>query len=203
MLRKAELPAYIAEILSQQDYLVIPQALTPAATAALRQDLLAWRVAGRLQPAAIGRGNSHQLASDYRGDQTAWLTGETAIQQDWLTTMDCIRHCLNERLLLGLSEYECHYACYPPGSFYRRHLDSFRGNNPRRVSTVLYLNEHWRRDDGGLLQIYDAETLQCEVEPQPGTLVVFLSETVPHEVTEAHRERLSIAGWLRQRSEMV
>lgn len=200
MLRKAELPADIAETLNQQDYVVIPQALTPTATAALRHDLLAWQTAGRLQPAAIGRGQNHQLASHYRGDQTAWLTGETAIQQDWLAAMESLRRALNERLLLGLDEYECHYACYPPGSFYRRHLDSFRGNNPRRVSTVLYLNERWQHGDGGLLQIYAADQLQCEVEPHPGTLVVFLSESVPHEVTEAYRERLSIAGWLRQRS---
>lgn len=33
--------------------------------------------------------------------------------------------------------------------------------------------------------------------PRAGTLVVFLSEDMPHEVLETQRERYSIAGWFR------
>ena len=36
-----------------------------------------------------------------------------------------------------------------------------------------------------------------EVRPEFGTLAVFLSEDIPHEVIPARRERFSIAGWHR------
>jgi len=199
MSRQPDLPTCIAAALSEQDFLVIPNALTTAAVTDLRSELLAWRSEGRLQAAAIGRCRNRQLASNQRTDLTAWLTGETTVQQEWLTTMETVRQALNQQLLLGLVEYEAHYACYPPGSFYRRHLDSFHGNNPRRVSTVLYLNEEWNERDGGLLQLYRDGKLLCRVLPEPGTFVAFLSDAVPHEVTPANRERYSIAGWLRQR----
>ncbi|NQD38388.1 2OG-Fe(II) oxygenase [Permianibacter sp. IMCC34836] len=199
MLRQPDLPALIAEQLAVDDFLVIPEAIDSAAVTALRTELLAWREHGRLQPAAVGRGTARQLSSALRTDLTAWLTGETAIQQQWLAVMAALQQALNRRLLLGLSEYEAHYACYPPGSFYKRHLDSFRGSNSRRVSTVLYLNEAWQADDGGLLQLYNCEHCIRRVVPEPGTLVIFLSDAVPHEVTDAKRERYSIAGWLRQR----
>ena len=35
------------------------------------------------------------------------------------------------------------------------------------------------------------------IAPKPGTLVVMLSERIPHEVRPAARERLSLAGWFR------
>ncbi|HEX4910390.1 MAG TPA: 2OG-Fe(II) oxygenase [Permianibacter sp.] len=203
MLRQPDLPAQIAAQLRQQDYLVIPDAIAPDAVAALRQELLQFRELGRLQPAAIGHGNGRQLATQTRSDLTCWLTGETQVQQRWLAAMEDLRQVLNQQLMLGLVEYECHYACYPPGSFYRRHLDAFRGNNARQVSTVLYLNPDWSAADGGQLCLYRDQELLETVVPQPGTLVVFLAEHVPHEVQEAHRERLSIAGWLRRRSDTL
>ena len=201
MLRQPDLPAEIAAQLRQRDYLVIPDAITPDTAAALRAELLQFREQGRLQPAAVGHGNDRQLATQTRSDLTCWLTGETLVQQGWLAAMEDLRQALNQQLMLGLVEYECHYACYPPGSFYRRHLDAFRGNNARQVSTVLYLNPDWSAADGGQLYLYrDQEPLET-VTPLAGTLVVFLTEYVPHEVLEARRERLSIAGWLRRRSD--
>ena len=38
-----------------------------------------------------------------------------------------------------------------------------------------------------------------DVAPTAGTLVVFLSGDVPHEVLAAGRERLSLTGWFRRR----
>jgi len=56
--------------------------------------------------------------------------------------------------MIGLFEFECHFAHYAPGAFYRRHLDQFAGGGRRRVSTVLYLNSGWRDGDGGELRLY-------------------------------------------------
>lgn len=203
MLRQPDLPAQIAAQLRERDYLVIPGAITADAIAALRNELLQFREQGRLQPAAVGHGNARQLATQTRSDLTCWLTGETEVQQLWLATMKSLRETLNEQLMLGLVEYECHYACYSPGSFYRRHVDAFRGNDARQVSTVLYLNPDWSATDGGQLCLYREQELLETVMPHAGTLVVFLTENVPHEVLVANRERLSIAGWMRRRSATI
>lgn len=38
------------------------------------------------------------------------------------------------------------------GDFYLKHLDSFRGNENRKLTTVFYLNENWTPADGGELK---------------------------------------------------
>ena len=105
-----------------------------------------------------------------------------------------------------LAEYEAHYACYEPGSFYRRHVDKHGADaevgasGQRVISTVCYLNEPgWPADAGGELVLYAEGLGPLKVTPEAGTLVVFRSDTLAHEVLPAQRQRLSIAGWMRTR----
>ena len=166
--------------------------------AALRSDLL--EHGAQLAPAAIGRAD-RQIVPGIRSDETLWLTGASAAQNDFLARMETLRAALNRELFLGLFDYEAHYARYAPGAFYRRHLDSFRDSGTRRLlSTVVYLNPRWRVADGGELVLWDAQ--ECElarIAPQGGSAVFFLSEQFPHEVLPASVERYNIAGWFRQR----
>ncbi len=109
---------------------------------------------------------------------------------------------LNDALFLGIEEVEAHYACYPPGAGYMRHVDRFRDDAARVISLVLYLNDDWRDADGGALRIYatrDAREPACDLPPRGGTLVAMRSEAIAHEVLTASAERWSIAGWLRRR----
>jgi len=64
---------------------------------------------------------------------------------------------------------------------------------------VTYLNSDWQPGDGGELVLYaeDEVTEIATIEPRAGTLVLFLSEEIPHEVRPAIRDRISIAGWFR------
>jgi len=65
---------------------------------------------------------------------------------------------------------------------------------------VFYLNRHWRERDGGQLAIYDSEGREIRrIQPRAGTLVMFLSQTVPHAVLPTRRWRASIASWMRIR----
>jgi SM-20-related protein len=135
-----------------------------------------------------------------RNDRTLWLTGQSEAPFMFLSVMEQLREDLNARLFMGLFEYEAHYALYPPGGFYKKHLDSFRGARNRIVSTVTYLTPGWTESDGGHLVLYDGQDDTQEtarILPQAGTLAVFLSEDVPHEVLPPARERASIAGWFR------
>jgi SM-20-related protein len=115
-----------------------------------------------------------------------------------LQQFEQLRRTLNQELLLGLFEFECHLSMYQPGARYARHLDQFRDDDRRRVSCVLYLNENWCTADGGELRIY-ADGTYRDVLPQGGTLVIFLSQQFEHEVLPAHRERYSLTGWFKLR----
>lgn len=189
----------VVDGLAERDWLVLDAAFGPALAHALRDEL----AVSDLQRAAVGRGDARQLDTRVRNDSTAWLDAARGpAQAAFLARMDLLRAALNQRFFLGLQDYEAHFARYPAGGFYTRHLDSFRSaegrpGNPRRVSTVYYLNEGWQDADGGCLRIYDGDKAVADVAPQADRLVVFLSETVAHEVLPARCERLSIAGWMR------
>jgi SM-20-related protein len=153
----------------------------------------------RLHRAGIGRDLDFQIAGEIRRDEIFWLKRENAVQSRFLDQMEALRLTLNRELFLGLFEFEGHFALYPPGGFYRRHLDSFRGAANRIVSMVAYLNPHWQPGDGGELVIYPehGDTPSATIEPRGGTMALFLSEETPHEVLAARADRRSIAGWFR------
>ena len=92
---------------------------------------------------------------------------------------------------------EALYAYYPNGGFYRRHVDALPGSASalREFSFLLYLNKGWVSDDGGCLRLYRGEGGHVDVEPTAGKLVVFKSDTLPHEVLETAAERIAVVGW--------
>lgn len=126
-------------------------------------------------------------------------TQASPAQRACLERFEALRLTLNRALQLGLFDFECHFALYPPGSHYHRHLDRFKRDARRTLSCVLYLNAHWREADGGKLRLYLDEGHSVDVMPEAGTLATFLSERFEHEVLPATRERLSVAGWFRRR----
>ncbi len=149
--------------------------------------------------AGIGRQQDHHTNELIRRDTTHWLTGATDAQRRYLAATDELRLELNRRLLLGLFDYECHYARYDTGAFYRKHRDAFRGRSNRVLTTVTYLNPDWTSNSGGELVIYnDNEQEIARLLPTLGSMVIFLSEEFPHEVLAAERTRFSIAGWFRR-----
>jgi SM-20-related protein len=111
-----------------------------------------------------------------------------------------LRRACNRTLTLGLFEFECHYALYPPGASYSRHRDRFRDDDARVLSCVLYLNEDWRSGDGGALRLHLDHKDPLDIAPVGGTLVAFLSGAFDHEVLPARRARIALAGWFRRRA---
>lgn len=188
----------IAEAIADQGYIVIEQAIPSELAEQLR--LEAQHRASHFKPAGVGRGSAHQRIEKVRSDDIQWIeSGASEAQNAWLALMDNLQQGLNRRLFMGLFFYESHFAHYRPGAFYEKHLDAFRGQSNRVLSTVTYLNADWEPGWGGQLNIYgrDGETLLNTVSPKLGTLVIFLSEDFPHEVAAATHERFSIAGWFR------
>ncbi|AXA27699.1 MULTISPECIES: 2OG-Fe(II) oxygenase [Pseudomonas] len=179
-----------------QQALFLPLELADALAAECRRR----HAEGELNPAGVGRGAAQEVREAIRGDQIQWIDpGQAEACDRYLELMDNLRQAINQGLFLGLEDFECHFALYPPGAFYRRHLDRFRDDDRRMVSVVLYLNERWQPEDGGQLRMFLADDVEHDVQPEAGSLVVFLSGEVPHEVLPANRERLSLTGWFRRR----
>jgi len=189
----------VIDDLVDHGYSVRPGFLAPELVAGLRRELRLLHRGERLRAARIGKDEQEQLRRDIRGDQIRWLEGETPVQRAFLDQMDALRETLNRELFLGLEDFEAHFALYPPGTHYQRHLDSFDNNNLRRVTIVAYLNARWHPWDGGELRLYDGNTVFASILPEAGTLITFMSERIPHEVAVTHRNRMSIAGWFRVR----
>lgn len=136
--------------------------------------------------------------------------------------VDVIRDRLEETRKLPPNLVELSYLSYRPGSYYRKHVDKPAFENSRRshercVSLILYLggddsqNEWDCQRDGGALRVYNihddgssdgeitTELQKCDsfidYAPLPGTMLLFDSRRVPHEVLETHRNRHCIVGW--------
>jgi SM-20-related protein len=162
----------------------------------LIQCLEARRARGDFAPARIGAGQSLQRREDIRGDSICWMNPPLlAAEARLLESFEQLRLQLNREAFLGLFDLELHYAAYPIGLGYARHIDQPRGNNRRKVSVVLYLNREWTEDLGGELRIFGEADQYIDVQPSAGRLVCFLTEAREHCVLPACRERLSITGW--------
>ena len=195
---------HIAAQLVQQGWCAYPDFLDTALVKQLRQQALQEWQAGQFRHAGIGRGESFEIKPQIRNDQVRWLDpNECAVPfHHYFTALESLRLAINQQLYLGLFDFEAHLAVYPPGSYYKKHLDQFRGVGLRTVTATFYLNEDWLPELGGQLRLYhDANDLAnfTDVLPRAGTLVTFLSAEYLHEVLPATRERLSVTGWFRRR----
>ncbi len=166
--------------------------------AVLSQAFQEWQDEKRFTPAKIGQGQNLQQHGGIRGDETWWfdLATPPAELKPILVRVDALKTEINRTLFLGLKDWEVHLASYPAGAGYKKHLDRHQSQSSRKLSLVLYLNENWQKEDGGQLVIYNqASDELTRVNPEGGTLVLFLSEDFPHEVLPAKRERRSLTGW--------
>lgn len=188
----------IANALSQHGYIILPNALSTDLLDGLQHRVKSlseaqWCCAG------VGRRNRYKQDKEIRSDHLYWISVDHPTESTFLLAMETLRQALNQRLYLGLFDFECHFARYPAGAYYRKHIDALKGQKNRVLSAILYLNKGWHKSDGGSFLLYpefDKDPIQT-VLPESGTLVLFLSEQFPHEVLESHRQRYSLTGWYR------
>jgi len=152
---------------------------------------------GKLIKAGIGKHHHHQVEETIRGDYIKWINPQEATDEveKLLKCIHEVRTYLNQTCFLGLKDIEAHFAMYPSGTFYRRHVDRFRHNPHRVISFVCYLNDDWQDRHGGNLCLYPSGNAPLTLYPVAGRAVFFLSE-MEHEVMLSHRDRYSITGWM-------
>lgn len=191
-------PPTIADDLVGQGWSEQQSFISADLTIALAAECRALSLAGTLRPAAVGRGVA-QAQPALRGDHIAWLrAGQSPACDRYLHIMETLRLELNRSLFLGLAEYETHFARYPAGAAYMKHVDRFRDDDHRTVSVVIYLNDDWRAGQGGALRLHPDDAPARDIAPVAGRMVAFLSADMLHEVLPATRERLSLTGWFRR-----
>lgn len=193
--------------IGEDGFCVIDHFLDKPTIIALAEEAQVLMETSAMKEAGTGRSQITQNKT-IRGDHIYWLDENKAslVQQRYFAHMEALRLNLNRDLYLGLFALECHLAVYPPGSFYKKHLDCFANSTPdkplRRISCIVYLNEDWQTSDGGQLRLYlnqestHDSSAYLDILPIAGRAVMFLSEIFYHEVLPSSRQRKSLTGWL-------
>lgn len=173
--------------------------------AVMREALLKKYEEDEFKKAAIGNRTNEVIAKSIRGDFILWINEADAGEAEkiFFSRINSLISYLNKTCFLGILQKEFHYALYPEGTFYKRHLDTFQNDDRRKLSLVCYLNdEDWKPENGGELVIYKEENgveVAKSIYPLPGRVVIFESQLLEHEVKPVKTTRMSITGWLKTR----
>jgi len=188
------------KILSQlqtQDWAMVEAVLPSSFLKDFKGHLVLKKEEGCFRASRIGRGTGLQQNAEVRSDSIYWLEkNQCDLENQMIDFLESLLTTARQEWFLPVQSLEAHAACYPQGSFYQKHLDQHGDSQARLLSLVLYLNEGWAEKDRGCLRLYTQEGHK-DIFPELGTLVVFKSNKVLHEVLPTERERWSIAAWLR------
>jgi len=196
--------AIIDDILAKK-YSIVEGFFTNDEVQVLRQSLIEKHAEDVFKKAAIGNRFDETIVKSIRGDVILWMDETTADASEKLffNKINSLVNYLNKTCFLGIAQKEFHYALYPKGTFYKRHIDTFQNDDRRKLSFVCYLNEDgWKPENGGELVLYlnnNGEEIEKNIYPFPGRVVIFESQIIEHEVRPVNTERLSITGWLKTR----
>ncbi len=172
--------------------------LSPELSLNLKANLQELYAEQKLKAAGIGANANLKYDALFRTDIIYWLDRKhnNPHENSFFDLMDAFVSFLNENCYTGITGYEFHYTLYQKGSFYKQHLDQFRGNDSRKFSMIMYLNTDWKTGDGGELRI-DNNDNSMTITPNSGKTVFFKSSELPHEVLICNAPRMSITGWLK------
>ncbi|WOI53661.1 2OG-Fe(II) oxygenase [Parvularcula sp. LCG005] len=185
----ANLAASLTASLASDGWARATGALSPALVTALRDEAIRLDAASVTKDAGVGRGADYQQDRNIRRTRITWLDGSSPVQIAFLRYCETLRQAMNRELFAGLQSFEAHYAIYPPGGHYTRHLDAFahpsrpagerpiRGHTPKNrvMSLVCYLNEAWDEADGGTLALWD----HVPVDPTSGQTMLAALDRIP------------------------
>ncbi|KJD33996.1 oxidoreductase [Tamlana nanhaiensis] len=191
----------IIDDLAQQQYSIVENFFSDKEVELLRDSLLKRKADDDFKKAAIGNRTNENIIKSIRGDLIFWIDElrANAAESLFFTKINDLVGYLNRTCFLGVLFKEFHYAIYPKGTFYKRHIDTFQNDDRRKLSFVCYLNEDgWLPENGGELVLY-LKNEEKVIYPFPGRVVIFESQIIEHEVKPVNTQRFSITGWLKTR----
>ncbi len=182
------------------DYSSCTDFLSISTLAGLRSQMESLILLGQMNPAGIGNKSDMHEDRSIRRDKVNWIEelSTNEFEQIYIKKVWRFIEYLNKTCFTSITSLESHYSHYEQGSFYKRHLDQFQNEKGRKFSIVLYLNQDWKEEDGGLLSLYPSNRAEKNISPVEGRFVFFRSDEMEHEVhPSSTRNRNSIAGWLK------
>ena len=129
----------ISDIANQQ-FSIIEDFFSVDEVSTLRDSLLEKYEQDAFKKAAIGNRVNESIIKSVRGDAIFWLDElKSGIPEKLFFEKinDLIRY-LNRTCFMGILQKEFHYALYPKGTFYKRHIDTFQNDDRRKLSVVCY-----------------------------------------------------------------
>lgn len=174
--------------------------ILPAEVNGLSANIQRLSESAQLKNSGFGNKTDFKKDLEIRGDKINWIDDESTnpFEIIYLKKIEQFILYLNQTCFTAIKSFESHYSSYETKSFYKRHVDQFKNEKGRQYSIVLYLNEGWKKEDGGLLSLYPALGEQVDISPLGGRMVLFRSDEMEHEVNPSFtRTRNSIAGWLK------
>jgi SM-20-related protein len=194
----------LIDAIAEKEYAVIDDFISQQSIIQLLDHAQQLKEQGAFKQAGIGKGDQFQNNESIRNDSIYWLSDSTIATfcPELSDKLNLLIQYLNRYCYSGINSQEFHLAHYQTGSFYKRHLDQFRGNDERRFTFIVYLNKAWQKEDGGELTIYQQDTT-IKVSPEAGRLVLFNSQKIEHEVLPTTRDRWSFTGWLKSSNRVL
>ena len=189
----------LAPLFGAEQFVAIPNFLDTRLVRALAADVHSLRALSTPARASASHGSvewlvlSPEAPPRHEADDTLGLEGRECLVH---LIDELKRHIEREANMTLDAHVELKYAYYPCGGRYQRHIDGMHVDSlAREYSVLLYLNEGWTSSDGGHLRVFDSGGGFRNIAPAAGTLVVFKSDVVPHEVRPTTAKRLAIVGW--------
>ena len=180
--------------LAIKGYAIADGFLSISEAATLRGEVMQRYAEGELSRARTGSGPNIRIVENVRGDHIQWVEPSNLDFPYFFERVTAVMDLIRTTCFVPVHYSEMHFAVYPVGAYYKRHLDVFAAHKSRKISMVCYLPEY-----GGQLRMYLPDETGAEshldIDPIAGRLVVFRSELMEHEVLPALRERCSITGW--------
>jgi SM-20-related protein len=182
--------------LAENDYVIVDDFIGDEMFTGIMDFFYEMESADKLKKAGIGAQQDFQVKAEIRGDFIYWLEEERDVAlSSFFELKDELMQNIKRFCYLSLSGSEFHIAKYPAGSFYHRHLDQFHERTNRQITVLIYLNNDWKKGDGGELVIYK-DKQEMIVEPIAKRLLLFKSDVIEHEVLTTNVPRYSLTGWL-------
>lgn len=199
ILEQAQFEALICGLIDNE-YGCCNDFILPATVIGLNANIERLGELNSLMPSGVGNQSDYKKDGNVRGDKINWIVEQSSnpFEIIYLKKIENFILYLNKTCFTALTNFESHYSSYDMKSFYKRHIDQFKTEHGRKFSIVLYLNEDWTKEDGGLLSLYPKAGAQIDISPLGGRMVFFRSDEMEHEVNPSFtRTRNSIAGWLK------
>ncbi|MCM8542029.1 MAG: 2OG-Fe(II) oxygenase [Lentisphaeraceae bacterium] len=191
----------ITQELSEKRFSSVDNFLPQTLYKSLCREVRRQHMEGLTRPAKVGRLASARQNKKIRGDKIRWVSKDLtpASVHKVFDIVEDLRMYLKQNLFLPLHDSEYHFAVYPPGGYYKRHLDCHKNANNRVITFILYLNrKNWSAKNGGQLKVWHSKAETEEILPVGNRLVVFSSPDFYHSVLPCQVNRCSLTGWFRR-----